>query len=90
MKVHEPVLPERILSKKVKESLLETRDFQQLFLDSMILHFVVDLDNPQDVQFSDKSSLENLIVVGNDNYVADKLRLLVVDNFSQFMTIKLT
>lgn len=79
-----------MLYQKIKEKTLDSREFQQLFLDSMILHFIVSMDNPQNLKFSGKNALENLIVVGNDNYKGSKLRLLVVDNFTQFMTINLT
>lgn len=87
-KVFEGQLPSEMLETKINENTLKKKEFQQILLDSIILHFVVDFDQKQVLDLAKKNSVETLLPVGNDNYTLDKQRLIVLDDFSQFLAIK--
>jgi hypothetical protein len=89
-KILECCLPDDMVSEKVDENTIKLKEFQQILLDSMIHHFVVDWDKSERLNLLKRNSLENLVLLGNDLQNLEKQRLLVIDNYLQIYAIKLS
>jgi hypothetical protein len=68
----------------------ETKDksFQQILLDSVIHHFILDLDSAEKIILKKSQNLENLVCLGFDDSKPLNKQIIVLDGFVHFVGIK--
>ena len=87
-RVYEPNIPLELTMDPISASEISNRSFHQILLDSMIHHFIIDMDSRRPVQLNGgEHSLNQLICLGFDDSRENKRKIIILDAFNHFVGI---